>query len=413
MPEFLQLLEPKRALDVFINAIEEADRSLGLLELDTVDALGRVLAQPIVAPHPLPEFPRSTVDGYAVRSKDTFGASESLPAYLTLSGEIPMGKSPEIIVKPNHCALIHTGGMLPEGADAVVMLENTQLARDGEIEILKSVAYGENVIQIGEDVKKGEVVIPEGTRLRTPEIGGLMALGYTKVKVVKQPKVGIISSGDEVIPPDEMPTIGQVRDVNAYTLSALVQKAGGEPIRYGIVGDKREDLFPVLQKAMQSCDMVVVTAGSSASTRDMTADVINQVGKPGVLVHGVNIKPGKPTILGISNRVVMVGLPGNPVSALVNSYLFVVPAIKALLKERERGPQPVVRAKLKVNIASQSGREEWISVSVIETDDGYLADPIFGRSNLIFTLTRGVGLIRIPSDANGLAAGEIVDVYYL
>ncbi|MCD6402228.1 MAG: molybdopterin molybdenumtransferase MoeA [Anaerolineales bacterium] len=413
MPEFLDLLPPQEALNVFLSAIRNSVHHLDFEEVDTENSLGRILAKPIFSPHPLPEFPRSTVDGYAVRAADTFGASESLPAYLSLIGEIPMGDTPKIILEPNQSALIHTGGMIPNGADAVVMLEDTQSVRDTEIEVLKSVAVGENVIQIGEDVQKGEVVIPAGMRLRPAEIGGLMALGFVSVKVVKKPRIGIISSGDEVIPPNQTPRLGQVRDVNAYTLSALVESVGGEPIGYGIVGDNQKEMLPVLKEAMKTDDMVIITAGSSASTRDLTADVINNLGKPGVLVHGVNIRPGKPTILGISDGVVMVGLPGNPVSALSNSYLFVVPAIKTLLGEITRGPRPTVKAKLAINIASQTGREDWIPVRILETEAGYLADPIFGRSNLIFTLARAVGLIRIPLDANGLEAGEIVDVVYM
>jgi molybdopterin molybdotransferase len=257
------------------------------------------LAEPVVAGYPLPSFRRTTVDGYAVKAQDTHGASESLPAYLSLAGEVPMGGEPDFSIDSSHCALIHTGGMLPTGADAVVMIEYTQKVRESEIEIMRSVAVGENVLQIGEDVKEGEEVIPEGTRLRPAEIGGLMALGITKISVAKKPKVGIISSGDEVVPPHEDLRVGQVRDVNTYTLSALVKDHGAIPIPYGIVSDKLSVLQDAAEKALQECDLVVITAGSSASTRDLTSQVIDGLGKPGVLVHGVNIRPGKPTILGV------------------------------------------------------------------------------------------------------------------
>ncbi len=413
MPEFLQLLSPQEALKLFLQAIDDAGVQLEMEEIETAGALGRVLAEPVIAPIALPEFPRSTVDGYAVRAQDTYGASESLPAYLVLNGEIPMGETPDVTVTPHSCVLIHTGGMIPEGANAVVMLEDTQIARDGEVEILKSVALGENVIQTGEDVRQGEQVILAGTRLRPPEIGGLMAFGLTRVRVWRKPVVGIVSSGDEVVAPEAEPHLGQVRDVNAYTLSSLVEIAGGVPRRFGIVGDSKDELQTVLAAAMQACEMVVVTAGSSASVRDITAEVINRMGSPGVLVHGVNIRPGKPTILGISNRVVMVGLPGNPVSALVNSYLFIKPAIRTLLGEISRGPAPSVKAVLSINLVSRSGREEWVPVKIREDGDGYLAEPIFGRSNLIFSLARSSGLICIPAEANGIAAGTVVDVFYL
>jgi len=367
----------------------------------------------MLAPHPLPEFPRTTVDGYAVRAADTFGASEGLPAYLNLVGEVPMGGAPSFKLEPTECALIHTGGMVPGGADAIVMVEYTQTAREGEVEILRAVAAGENILNIGEDVQTGQEVIPAGTRLRPAEIGGLMALGFTEVAVAKRPKVGVISSGDEVIPPDQRPTPGQVRDVNAYTLCALVAAAGGEPVFYGIIADTETAMLAAASQAKAECDVVVITAGSSASTRDLTSLVIDQLGEPGVLVHGVNVRPGKPTILAVCDNKALIGLPGNPVSALVIAGLFVTPVIQKLLGENISRPRPKVTAKLALNLASQAGREDWIPVQLTQTEDGYRADPIFGRSNLIFTLSRADGLIRIHPDANGLAAGQLVDVFLI
>lgn len=350
------------------------------------------------------------MDGYAVRAADTYGASESLPAYLDLAAEVPMGASPDFRLTPAQGALIHTGGMLPEGADAVVMVEDTQSARAGEVEILRAVAVGENVIKVGEDVKLGQEVIPAGTRLRPAEIGGLMALGITRVPVARRPRVGILSSGDEVIPPAQQPAPGQVRDVNTYTLSALVERTGGVAVRYDIIPDTRAAMLAAISRAHRECDMVIVTAGSSASSRDLTAEVIDQIGAPGVLVHGVNVRPGKPTILAVCDGKAMVGLPGNPVSALVIAGLFVVPALRALLGENQVRPQPTVPAHLTVNFASQTGREQWLPVRVIPGPAGYLADPIFGQSNLIFTLARADGLVRIPAAATGLEAGEAVEV---
>lgn len=410
MPEFLSLLPPLEALNKFLELIP-CNRKVE--QIDTADALGRVLAEPVFAGYPLPSFPRTTVDGYAVRAEDTYGAGESLPAYLTLAGEIPMGGEPGFSIGPTQCALIHTGGMIPSGADAVVMVEYTQVSREGEIEIMRSVAVGENVLQVGEDVKEGEEVIPEGTRLRPAEIGGLMALGMTKISVSRKPKVGVISSGDEVIPPDEDMQHGQVRDVNTYTLSSLVKDNGGTPVPYGIVTDELVAMQDAAAKALAECDLVVITAGSSASTRDLTSQVIDYLGKPGVLVHGVNIRPGKPTILGVCDGKPVVGLPGNPVSALVIAGLFVVPVIELLLGVSKNRPKPRVTAKLSVNLASQAGREEWVSVRLTTTEDGILAEPIFGKSNLIFTLSKGDGLIKIPADATGLPAGEIVDVWLM
>jgi molybdopterin molybdotransferase len=407
MPEFLKLVPPNEALETLL---EYLPTNISTETVKTADALERVLAEMVSASHPLPAFPRSTVDGYAVGATETHGASESLPIYLTVAGESPMGAEPQFVLGKGQCGLIHTGGMLPEGADAVVMVEYTQESRDGEIEILRSAALGENVINIGEDVKAGEEVIPSGRRLRPAEIGGLMALGITEVRVARQPKIGIISTGDEVIPPEEDANIGQVRDVNSYTLSALVQRAGAIPEMYGIIPDKFETVKKAAQQALSECDMVIITAGSSVSTRDITGDVINQLGKPGVLVHGVNIRPGKPTILGVCGGKAVIGLPGNPVSALVIAGLFVVPAIENLLGLRGSGISATIPAKLSINLSSKTGREDWIAVRLVAGEEGNVAEPIFGKSNLIFTLSRSDGMIRIPAEANGISAGEIVDV---
>lgn len=412
MPEFLELLPPTDALKRFLDALNFQPQAE---EITTQDALGRVLLQPAVAQNPLPSFPRTTVDGYAVRAADTHGASESLPSYLTVIGEVPMGAAPDFSVSRGQCALIHTGGMLPDGTDAVVMVEYTQSARQEEVEILRAVAVGENVLKVGEDVSAGQEVIATGSPLRPSEIGGLMALGITQVIVSRQPKVGIISSGDEVVPPNVELRPGQVRDVNAYTLSALVLQSGGLPVRYGIIPDRAEVMYEVAGWALQECDLVVITAGSSASTRDLTSRVVNQLGKPGVLVHGVNVRPGKPTILAVCDGKPVIGLPGNPVSALVIASLFVVPVVEALQGLKRFRLKASLKARLSLNLSSQAGREDWVPVRLLpgdQADSGtFLADPVFGKSNLIFTLVRADGLIRIPPDATGLNTGEVVDVY--
>ena len=412
MPEFLTLLPPDEARDKLIAHLSAPEFDSD--SIDILHALGRVTAEDILAPHPLPDFQRTTVDGYAVRARDTFGATDSLPAYLNLIGEVPMGDAPSFEIGTGQCALIHTGGMLPNGADAVVMLEYTQhIDGAGEIEVFKSVADGENIIRIGEDVAQGQVVIPRGTILRPAEIGGLTALGFTSLRVVRKVMVGLISTGDEVIEPNQTPRPGQVRDINSYTLGALVEKAGGATKRYGIIADQFSALKEAAAQALSECDVVVITAGSSASTRDMTAEVIRQLGEPGVLVHGINTRPGKPTILGVCNGKAVIGLPGNPVSALVNGYLFVVPVIEKLLGMLPK-PKASVRAMLTVNLPSQAGREDWWLVKLIAEQPAsnvkYKAEPIFGKSNLIFTLAAADGLLRIHPDATGLSAGEVVEV---
>lgn len=411
MPEFLTLLPPDDARSLLLaNVIAPLPASQ---TIETDSALGRVTAEDVIAPHPLPAFPRSTVDGYAVCARDSYGASDSLPGYLTLIGEVPMGAAPTLTLSHAQCALIHTGGMLPPGANAVIMLEYTQSARPGEIEIQRAVAEGENVIRVGEDVTQNQVVIPRGIRIRPAEMGGLMALGIQKLRVSNKVRVALISSGDEVIPPSQIPQPGQVRDINSYTLAALVTQAGGEPVFYGIVPDSFEALRLTAARALTDCDMVIITAGSSASTRDMTADVIAALGEPGVLVHGINTRPGKPTILGACAGKAVIGLPGNPVSALVNGYLFVVPVIEKLLGIPEGRPKPSVKATLTVNLASQTGREDWQPVKLLATPGGWQAEPIFGKSNLIFSLAAADGLIKIHPDANGISAGAVVDVFLM
>ncbi len=434
MSEFLVLLPPREALNLLLSNL-----NLPLQETEVIDsaaALDRVTGDDVVAPHPLPAFPRSTVDGYAVRAGDTFGASEALPAYLHMVGEVPMGTSPRLRVGSEECQLIHTGGMIPEGSDAVVMLEHAQTLVQGvsqlakrprpeapaseatEVQVLKSVAVGENVIQIGEDVRPGDVVVGRGTRLTPAHIGGLMALGLTSATVVRKPRIGLISSGDEVVPPRQEPRPGQVRDVNAYALSAALTRWGGVPTFYGIVPDQVDALQRTAERALQECDCLLITAGSSASSRDQTAQVVNALGRPGVLVHGINTKPGKPTILGACDGKGVIGLPGNPVSALVNAFLFVLPIMEGLLGMPFDRPRPAVTARLAINLASAAGREDWWPVRLKRLSaplgaPTWTAEPIFGRSNLIFTLAAADGLLPIPADVTGLSAGASVDVVLL
>jgi molybdopterin molybdotransferase len=427
MPEFLTLLPPDEARALLLSHLSKSILDSELIHVPS--SLGRVLAEDILAPQPLPDFERSTVDGYAVRAKDTHGASDSMPAYLSLIGEVPMGDAPGLEIGAGQCALIHTGGMLPNGSDAVVMLEYTQqVNRQGqlssqtdEIELFRAVAEGENVIGVGEDVTQGQIVQRKGTVIRPAEIGGLMALGILQIQVMSKVRVGLISTGDEVIDPSQLPRSGQVRDVNSYTLAALVQRSGGIAKLYGIVSDQLDAVKDTAGRALSECDVVIITAGSSASTRDMTVDVIRALGEPGVLVHGINTRPGKPTILGMCAGKPVIGLPGNPVSALVNGYLFVVPVIEKLLRVNPR-PEPTVLAKLTVNLPSQAGREDWWPVKITrpqrnptqsKNENEYDAHPIFGKSNLIFTLASADGLIRIHPDATGLSAGEMVEVYLL
>ena len=406
MPELFTVQTPPDAWARFCEHFSPQVRSERIV---TSDALDRILAEQLFSPQDLPEFPRSTVDGYAVSAADTHGATAGLPAFLSVVGEVPMGKTATIEIRVGEAAIVHTGGMVPAGADAVVMIENTQRVDTEGIEVMQPVSEGQNVIQIGEDIRKGQPILAPGHRLRPQDIGGLLALGITEIAVAVPPVVGILSTGDEVVSPDQPVQPGQVRDINSYSLSALAARAGARGIRYGIIPDSRAALEAAAHRAVQECDIVVFSAGSSVSYRDMTADVIGRLGKPGVLVHGVSVKPGKPTILAVCDGKAVFGLPGNPVSAMVIFDLFITPAICALLGT-EVPAQTLVRARLARNLASDTGREDYIQVR-LETREGELwAVPVLGKSNLIYTLVNAEGTIKVPLDSGGLRAGEWVTV---
>ncbi len=407
MPELFTVLPPREALQKLFTHL--APR-VPVETIDTARALNRVLAEAPTAYSPLPAFPRSTMDGYAVRAADTFGATEAIPAYLTVVGESPMGSAPTRSVQRGEAMIIHTGGMLPDGADAVVMIERTQKTTEKEIEVMRAAAPGENVLQVGEDVKPGDPLFAIGHLLRPQDLGGLMALGITQVTVARQPRVGILATGDEVIDPHSDPQPGQVRDVNTYSISGIVGRAGGVAQAGGIIRDNFESLYEAARNLLDRSDMLVLSAGSSVSVRDMTSDVIGKLGQPGVLVHGVSIKPGKPTIIAVCDGKPVFGLPGNPVSAMVVGDLFITPALWRM-QGCDRPPlRQTIRAKLTHNLASVPGRVDYIQVRLIDRDGELWAEPVFGKSNLIYTLVKADGMMIIPIDANGVAAGDVVDV---
>ena len=407
MPELFTLLSPQEAyqrLEGRLLPIKGGEK------LPSYKALGRVVAQDIFAPIDLPSFPRSAMDGYAVRAEDTYGASEALPAYLKVVGEIPMGCVAGIKLSPGEAALVHTGSMLPEGANAVVMVENTQEVDTSTIEIIRPVAVGENILQVGEEIHKGELLFPRGHKLRPQDIGELLALGITEVILFQQPRVAIISTGDELVPPEEEPKPGQIRNTNTYTLSALTGQAGGIPLSLGIIRDDYQALKEAVERGLREADIVVISAGSSVSSRDMTAQVINSLGKADILAHGVAIKPGKPTILAIIKGKPVFGLPGNPASAMLIFDLFVAPTIYKLGGCNSPPRRYTLQARLAHNIPSQSGREDHVPVRLEERGGELWAIPIFGKSNLISTLVKADGMAQVPLDKAGLSAGEMVTV---
>jgi len=407
MPELFTVQPPHLALQ---RVLDHLSGPLPAETIDTAHGLNRVLAESPTAASPLPAFARSTMDGYAVRAQDTFGATEALPAYLTVIGESPMGRAPDRSVGRGEALLIHTGGMLPDGADAVVQIERTQKSTETEIEVMRAVAPGENVLQVGEDVKPGDRLFPIGHRLRPQDLGGLMALGITQIDVARRPRVGVLATGDEVIDPHAAPRPGQVRDVNTYAISGLIERAGGLPQSGGIVRDNFDALYQAAKALIEQSDALVLSAGSSVSVRDMTGAVIDRLGKPGVLVHGVSIKPGKPTILAVCDGKPVFGLPGNPVSALVVGDLFITPVLWRLQGSDAPPRTQTITARLTHNLSSVAGRVDYIQVRLIERDGEVWAEPIFGKSNLIYTLVKADGMMIIPVDANGIAAGERVEV---
>ena len=377
-------------------------------------ALRRVTAEPVRAPHPLPGFARSTVDGYAVRAADTYGASEGLPGYLTVTGAVSMGAAPDVTVTAGNAVSMPTGGAIPPGADAVVMIEYTAVAMPGTIEVVRPVAPGEGVVRADEDAAEGQEIIPNGRVLRPQDLAMLAAAGVTTAAVHARPAVTIFSTGDEVVPPDTKTlSPGQVRDATAPALAALITDAGGVPVQGGIVSDDPGALEKALRAALPASDVIIISAGSSVGTRDETANAVAALGPPGIWCHGLAIKPGKPTLLaecgtGLDGTpgIPVIGLPGNPRSALVVFRLIGMPLIRLVGGCTTPPPEPTARARLSRDLASATGRLDVVQVTV----SGGVATPLFGVSALLSVLTAADGYIVITEDATGLDAGTEVEV---
>ncbi|MCS6925438.1 MAG: molybdopterin molybdotransferase MoeA [Candidatus Binatia bacterium] len=381
--------------------------------IPVVAACGRVLAKALTAPVDLPHFHRANMDGYAVRAQDTFGASPSLPAYLKLVGSVEMGKEVKRPLKKGETMRIATGGMLPPGADAMVMVEYTEEMGDGTVEIQRSVSPWENILRIGEDIKKGALIFPAGRRLRAQDLGALTGVGITNVAVYRRPVVGLISTGDEIVPPDQTPKPGQIRNVNQYSLRAMIAEAGGEPLDLGVVKDDRTAFEKAMAEALKVADVVMISGGSSVGIKDMTVDVICSFPRSEIFFHGISIAPGKPTIFAKAAGKPVMGLPGHPVSALVVFALFGAPLTRMVGGESAATaftPSRVTRAILAQNIASAPGREDYIRVTLEDRDGRLVAQPLPGKSGAIFSLVKADGMICIPHDEEGKEAGEEVEV---
>lgn len=383
--------------------------NIGKEEVPIKDSLYRVTAKDIIANEDIPGFDRSTVDGYAVHAKDTFGSSDALPAILSLLAEIKIGAAISEELQCGYAMYVPTGGQIPQGADAVVMIEHTDDLGDGYIYINKSVSPGNNVIYKGDDAKSGSVIVKANTKLMPKDIGALAASGISSVSVKKKIKAGIISTGDEVVGIDQILNGAKIRDVNTYSLYAGLLELGAEPESYGIVPDSFERIRKTADEALNECDVVLISGGSSVGTYDMTCKVIDSFGKPGTFVHGIAIKPGKPTIIAKVRDKAVFGLPGHPVSAYFIFKVFVshlVEVINALEHEFELS----IKAITAFNFPSNDGREEYVPVRLEKTNNTLLAYPVFAKSGLITTLTQSDGYIKISRGAEGVIAGREVDV---
>ena len=369
-------------------------------------AMGRVLAEDIAATEYVPDFDRSTVDGYAVRARDTFGCTDAIPAILNIQGEVLMGEGAAFRLEPENCVAVPTGGAVPEGADSVVMVEFTEDYGDGTVGISKSVAPGMNMIFRGDDVCPGKVILRRGRVLSSQDIGAMAAIGRVQVPVAKRLTVGVISTGDELVPPEAVPGPGQVRDVNSPMLEAMLGAFGVQVINYGIVIDDEALLSEKVHKAVAECDAVLLSGGSSVGVKDAACRIIESMGS--LLLHGIAIKPGKPTILGKAGQKPLVGLPGHPVAAYFITKLFVLPLLGKLMGRKQE--QYTVTARVTESIGANHGRAQYQCCRLERKDGELYASPIRGKSGLITTLAGADGYFCIDRDCEGLPKGAFIQV---
>jgi len=399
-------------------SLKEHFCAVGTETIGVGDACSRILATDLTAGRDMPGFRRATMDGYAVSAASTYGSSESSPAWLEIAGAISMGQVPEFTLEPGQAAQISTGGMLPGGADAVVMVEHTEAVDEGSVEIYKSVAPLQHVIDSSEDFARDQTVLRAGTFIRPQEAGLAAGLGFSELTVHKVPKVGIISTGDEIIPISKEPLPGEIRDINSYTLAGFMEEVHALPVRYGIIKDDPKALKKACEKALEECDMVLISGGSSVGTRDYTVDVLSSLPDTQILVHGMSVSPGKPTILSNSAGKPVWGLPGQVVSAMVVVKIIVIPFLHRLQGYRETVRQIRVPGRLTRNVASAQGRCDFVRV-ILENDrtedehGSMLARPVLGKSGLIRTMIHADGLLEIGENVEGLEKGTLVDIILL
>lgn len=386
---------------------------VGAETLNTIEARGRVLADDLYSKVDLPHFHRAAMDGYAVKAKDTFGASATLPAYIKVAGTVEMGKEAVEAVSNGAAMRISTGGMLPPGCDSVVMVEYTEDLGNGMVEIQRGVSPWQNVIQIGDDIRKGDLVFSRGRRLRAHDLGALTGIGVASLRVFKKPIVALISTGDEIVDVAAEPAPGQVRNINQHSLAGLIEEWGGALCDYGVVRDDRAALEAIMRHALQGADLLLLSGGSSVGARDITLEAILAMPEAKIHFHGISVSPGKPTIFASGCGKPILGLPGYPVSALVIFDLFAVPLLRKLSGENVTSsaqPRKTTRAVLKTNVDSPSGREDYVRVGLEEIDGRLYATPLPNKSGAIFTLVKADGMVRIGLNQEGVEEGEEVEV---
>lgn len=406
----LQVLGVDEARDLLLTHVRPIRR---VERVSLSDAVGRVLAEDIVASADVPDFDRSTVDGLAVRASDTFGSSENLPAMLEFIDSVVMGQAPAFQIKPGACAAVPTGGALPAGADAMVMIEYVEDLGDSLRLVHRPSSPGDHLILRGDDFKAGQTVLPAGRVLKTADTGTVAALDTHIVPVFAKPRVAVISTGDELVPVGQPLAPGQIHDVNSPALAALIRQAGGDPVLFGIVADQPDLLDDCLKKALRDCDLVLISGGSSVGEKDHLAAAIESQGEPGILFHGIAVKPGKPTLAGCAQGRILLGLPGHPLAAWFMAHWLALPLIYAL-QGAVMPEQSTVVARTCCRIPSNVGRESIIPVRLMPDPDdclSWLAEPVFTKSGLITVLSQSDGCIRINRDREGLEAGTRVKVY--
>ncbi len=404
MNEFFNVLDLPSVL-----AMKDRFFPLSTEVVELSQALDRTLGEDITAPGNIPGFDRATMDGFAVQAASTFGATEGNPAYLEVVGAVQMGIAPEVMVGHGQAVRIATGGMLPPGADSVLMMEHSDAIDETAIEVYRSLAPGQNMVAGDEDVAAGQGLLSKGRCLRAQEIGLLAACGCRQVNVFRRPAVGIISTGDEVVPVEADPAPGQIRDMNSHILAALVQRTGALPVHYGIVGDQHDELKKICQAALNDCDTVLISGGSSVGMRDLTVQVLETLDQSRILVHGISIRPGKPTILARCGDKAFWGLPGHVTSAMVVFMVVVRPFLEHI---GGRLPKADVRitARLSRNLASVQGRIDFVRVRLRRDNGEQIADPVLGQSGLIHTMVEADGLVAIDMNSEGLDIGSQVEV---